>query len=350
MTKAIFFLPVKEKFIKKWEYYSVDLDMLQDTFSEVIICQTNREFLKALFSNNFDFIFCWWWHKSLIPLVVGKIIRVPVYMLGAVHMYDESGDTDFFSHSIYYRIFLRIAWKFSSVNLFMSKSQYRQITSHALVNNPTLLQSSLTKEYNQDNLIVDKHRLNFNKKTKLLSILWMTQGTLKRKSIYEILDALVICIDEGFNNFEWTIAGAYGDGSQNLENRISELNLENYINIYYDISNDTKLDLYKSNDLYLQPSYYEGFGNAVLEAMSYGMPAVVSRNTAQAEVIGNSGFMVEEIEGKFIAKVLQHYFNFSDEDRIIQRELVSAVVKERHLYEIRTKKFHEILKNHNHLF
>jgi glycosyltransferase involved in cell wall biosynthesis len=232
----------------------------------------------------------------------------------------------------------------------MSKSQYRQITSHALVNNPTLLQSSLTKEYNQDNLIVDKHRLNFNKKTKLLSILWMTQGTLKRKSIYEILDALVICIDEGFNNFEWTIAGAYGDGSQNLENRISELNLENYINIYYDISNDTKLDLYKSNDLYLQPSYYEGFGNAVLEAMSYGMPAVVSRNTAQAEVIGNSGFMVEEIEGKFIAKVLQHYFNFSDEDRIIQRELVSAVVKERHLYEIRTKKFHEILKNHNHLF
>jgi glycosyltransferase involved in cell wall biosynthesis len=178
----------------------------------------------------------------------------------------------------------------------------------------------------------------------------MTQGTLKRKSIYEILDALVICIDEGFNNFEWTIAGAYGDGSQNLENRISELNLENYINIYYDISNDTKLDLYKSNDLYLQPSYYEGFGNAVLEAMSYGMPAVVSRNTAQAEVIGNSGFMVEEIEGKFIAKVLQHYFNFSDEDRIIQRELVSAVVKERHLYEIRTKKFHEILKNHNHLF
>jgi glycosyltransferase involved in cell wall biosynthesis len=350
MSKAIYFVPVKEKFIKKWEYYSVDLDMLEDTFSEVIICQTNREFLKALFSNKIDFIFCWWWHKSLIPLIAAKIIRVPVYMLGAVHMYDESGDRDFFSHSTFYRAFLRIAWRFASVNLFMSKSQFRQITSHASVNYPALLQSSLTKQYNQDNLVVDKHHINFSKKIRLLSILWMTKGTIKRKSIYEILDALVICIDEGFKNFEWTIAGAYGDGSSNLEDRISELNLKDYVNVHYDISNNTKLDLYKSSDLYLQPSYYEGFGNAVLEAMSYGMPAVVSRNTAQAEVIGNSGFMVEELEGKFIAKTIQNFFNLSNEDRIIQRELVSMVVKERHLYETRTKKFHEILKNHNHLF
>tara|TARA_B110000114_G_C15050669_1_gene381126 strand:- start:759 stop:1454 length:696 start_codon:yes stop_codon:yes gene_type:complete len=230
----------------------------------------------------------------------------------------------------------------------MSKSQYRQITSHEAVNNPSLLQSSLTKEYNQNNL-APHHQIIPNRKIKLLSILWMTKGTVKRKSIYEILDALVICINEGVINFEWTIAGAYGDGSQDLEDRISALNLKNYVNIHYDISNDTKLDLYKSHDLYLQPSYYEGFGNAVLEAMSYGMPAVVSRNTAQAEVTGNSGFIVEEIDARFIAEIIKNFLDFSDEERAKQNELVSIIVKERHLYEIRTKKFQEILKYHNHL-
>lgn len=68
--------------------------------------------------------------------------------------------------------------------------------------------------------------------------------------------------------------------------------------------NETKNEMYQEADLYFQPSTYEGFGNSVLEAMSYGTPAIVSGLTAQPEVVKDSGYVLREISEDWIYKVI----------------------------------------------
>ena len=57
-------------------------------------------------------------------------------------MYDESGAKDFFTKSPLFRLTNRLTWRLADATLFISSSQYRQITSHEFVRNPIILKSS----------------------------------------------------------------------------------------------------------------------------------------------------------------------------------------------------------------
>jgi glycosyltransferase involved in cell wall biosynthesis len=50
--------------------------------------------------------------------------------------------------------------------------------------------------------------------------------------------------------------------------------------------------LYKMADLFVLPSRYEGFGMCIVEAMSYGVPAVVTDTSCIREVVGDAAMMV----------------------------------------------------------
>ena len=345
---VIYYAPVQKKYFEQWEYYQVDLDMLESIFSKVIVCHNTWSFLKAIIFSRVSLVYCWWWHQSVLCIVISRLLSTPVYVTGAVHMYDESGAPDFFTKGILYRLACRISWRLASKNLFISKSQYRQICSHESVNNPSLLKSSLNESYDVSRCTSATQIKKNEVKIRMLTIVWMTKDQLKRKSVYETLDAISWLVKNGHTDFEWTVAGGANSGTDDLVKRIKQLNLEKYVVLHPDISNATKLSLYENADIYIQPSYYEGFGNAVLEAMSFGIPAVVSRNTAQAEVIGESGFVVEEIDGIAIANVLSKYLKSSDADRRVMREKVSQTILERHLFEYRVEMFYKIYKTDMH--
>ncbi len=336
---VIFFAPVEKQYFSKWEYYQVDLEMLELSFSEVIVCHSYWVLIKALLFRRPRLVYCWWWHRSAICVLLSRLFRVPVYITGAVHMYDESGAPDFFSKSVIYKLACRISWRLATRNLFISKSQYRQICSHEKIHNPSVLMSSLRHSYKPVKISESMPIRDGEVKISLLTIVWMTKYQLKRKSIFETLEGLALLLDSGVTNFEWIIGGGKDNGSAMLEDRINQLKLENHVFMRFDLSDSEKSELYGNADLYIQPSYYEGFGNAVLEAMSFGVPAVVSRNTAQAEVIGDSGLVVEEIDAESIAHTLEKYIKFSSAERFAMRTKVHEVISDRHLFERRLQQF-----------
>jgi glycosyltransferase involved in cell wall biosynthesis len=67
-------------------------------------------------------------------------------------------------------------------------------------------------------------------------------------------------------------------------------------------SQDLLKNLYKESQVYIQPSTYESFGLCILEAMSSGRPVVAFKVGGIPEVIGDSGFLVNNKKG-FIHKV-----------------------------------------------
>jgi len=52
--------------------------------------------------------------------------------------------------------------------------------------------------------------------------------------------------------------------------------------------------LYHEADVFAYPSWYEGFGLPVLEAMAAGTPVLTARNSALAEVAGDAALLVDE--------------------------------------------------------
>lgn len=71
--------------------------------------------------------------------------------------------------------------------------------------------------------------------------------------------------------------------------------------------------LYSGALCFAYPSYFEGFGLPVLEAMQCGVPVIAGNRTSLPEVIGNAGLMFDPLEEAEIAKSLREMIENSDQ-------------------------------------
>lgn len=331
--KILYYLPVDEKYIADWEYYRVDSEALHDLFDEVVVCNSLRRVLSSW--RGADAIYCWWWHTSVPVILLGRLLGIPTAVTGAIHMFDLSGARDYYSGSLPFRLANTIGLRFADANLFISQDQFRQVTSHLSVNNPSVVRSSLGKVQALSREAVLTARRGIReaaagkRKTSFLSIVWQTRAQLQRKGIWETLDAMALLKADGGRPFEWIVAGKEADGTELLRAKVRELGLSNEVTVLTDVSAAKKSELYLGADLYIQTSWCEGFGNAVLEAMSHGAPALVSRYTAQPEGVGDGGLIAMDITPASLAVKLRE-FAALDEDgrRKLSEEALSRALTE----------------------
>jgi glycosyltransferase involved in cell wall biosynthesis len=71
------------------------------------------------------------------------------------------------------------------------------------------------------------------------------------------------------------------------------------------VSNERRAALYASACLLVLPSFEEGFGLPVLEAMALGIPVVASAAGALPEVVGDAGVLVEPADTPGLAQAMQ---------------------------------------------
>jgi glycosyltransferase involved in cell wall biosynthesis len=81
---------------------------------------------------------------------------------------------------------------------------------------------------------------------------------------------------------------------------------------------DAELDCLMQQALFLvYPSFYEGFGIPVLEAMQVGTPVITSSTTAMPEVAGNAALLVDPSDINAIAEAMSRLLK----DEVLRREL-----------------------------
>ena len=95
------------------------------------------------------------------------------------------------------------------------------------------------------------------------------------KQIYP--DIIYICI-------------GYGDEEQNIKKLVKELNLEEQVMFFKDISNELKNSLLAKSNIFVMPSIIykksvEGFGIAYVEAAQYGVPSIGGVDGGAADAI-----------------------------------------------------------------
>lgn len=89
------------------------------------------------------------------------------------------------------------------------------------------------------------------------------------------------------------VAGKKGWLYEDVFRIVDELSIGDRVIFTYEVNDDELKYLYKNAYLLVYPSFYEGFGLPPLEAMSYGIPCVVSNSTSIPEVVGDAAILVD---------------------------------------------------------
>jgi glycosyltransferase involved in cell wall biosynthesis len=90
-----------------------------------------------------------------------------------------------------------------------------------------------------------------------------------------------------------------GKARNNTVELIKSLDLTNNIRYVTANSEEDLVHLYNAADVFAFPSFYEGFGLPVLEALACGTPVVASNRTSIPEIVGEAGVLVdpEDVRG-----------------------------------------------------
>jgi len=90
-----------------------------------------------------------------------------------------------------------------------------------------------------------------------------------------------------------------------IKAKVKELGLENNVEFPGFVPQEKLIELYRKALVFVYPSYYEGFGFPVLEAMASGTPVVSSNASSLPEVGGDAVTYVDPFDVEGIAKEIE---------------------------------------------
>jgi glycosyltransferase involved in cell wall biosynthesis len=293
MKTALFYCNDSIDNILSMEYYRQDIKALESLGYRVKICTRYRD----LFCR-FDLMFVWWWTYALFPVVIAKLFNRPSLITGTFNFRFEKNfkGVDFFNRPWYQRLLIFLAVKITDVNLFVSKKEFNEVNSHFNLIGSYYFPHAVGSEY----FSVDKN----SSRSGLLNIAWSGLDNLKRKGVWDILEAMRLLKDRRVS-LSLTLAGKHGDGHHFLQQRIIELDLEDCVLLIGEVTPSEKLSLFECAKLYLQPSYFEGFGLATAEAMAAGCCVITCDVGEVRNVVADCAYYVKPGRPSELADAIQ---------------------------------------------
>lgn len=116
-------------------------------------------------------------------------------------------------------------------------------------------------------------------------------GFSPRKNIIGLLDAFSK-VSRQIKDLNLIIIGQHGLSYELYKNHAAKLNISDKVLFPGFIPVEHMPIFYNASELFVYPSFYEGFGLPPVEAMSCGIPVIASNITSLPEVLGNSALLV----------------------------------------------------------
>lgn len=118
-------------------------------------------------------------------------------------------------------------------------------------------------------------------------------GTLEpRKNLGALLDAWERLVGAGSPLPRLRVVGSVRPGGEEWVKRLTEAPLARHVDYVGYVAAGDRRALYEGARLLVLPSFHEGFGLPVLEAMAMGVPVITSDRGALPEVAGDAGVIV----------------------------------------------------------
>jgi glycosyltransferase involved in cell wall biosynthesis len=131
-------------------------------------------------------------------------------------------------------------------------------------------------------------------------------GTIEpRKNPLLLIKAFELLCDSSKEKLRLVIGGGYGWGIDEIRRVIENSGQRQRITVTgYLPRNDIEL-FYKESDVLVFPSYYEGFGLPIVEAMAIGLPVITASRSSMPEVGGDAAIYFENDDPGELAELMK---------------------------------------------
>ena len=134
-------------------------------------------------------------------------------------------------------------------------------------------------------------------------------GTHGYKNLGGAIRALALVRRAGHPDICLVIAGQPGAVGQDIHRTVDKLGLNEHVIFTGFFPGEELKHLYGCAELFLFPSFYEGFGLPILEAFACGVPVVSSRSGSLPEVAGDAALLADADDTKEIASAVIKVLN-----------------------------------------
>jgi glycosyltransferase involved in cell wall biosynthesis len=302
--RVCFFARVRDRsLLDRVEFYKQDIDILRELGYEVAIATRWREIPLDV-----DFYFIWWWQWGFLPMWKSVFRRRPCLVTGTFDFKWPMGTGDYIHRPAWQQWLMRYALRRAAANVFVSELEYQEVSRALAVTNPLYIPHVVDTEIFR---LGSQPRQDF-----ALTVASMNRGNSFRKCVPEIVRAIPL-VRQKHPEMRFVIAGEKGSEFPALEKLARELGVREQVEFPGVITREHKIDLMQRCKIYISPSWYEGFGLTILEAMSCGAPVISSPAGAVPEVVGDAGLLVDGTSPEAIAAAVNRYL----EDDALREEL-----------------------------
>lgn len=296
-----FFAGVKERrLLELIEWYKIDIEILKRLGFDVKIATNWKEI-----SWNADLYFVWWPTKGIVPILISKLLKKPAILVagGSEIVNSIKLKYDFNTSNPLKKLSIISSLRFSDKILCISKFSMKEIFSIPLAG------KKIGEKTETVYLCVDTQKYDYcynreNNKNIILTISRLDEDHIYRKCIFSIISSAKILSKKNYN-LKFVILGEKGRGFGEVEKKVKELGLKETVKFTGMVPEDVKLRYFQRSLIYLQPTLHEGFGLAIAEAMSCGIPIVTSNRGSVPEVVGDAGIYIDPNNPKEIAEAIE---------------------------------------------
>ena len=181
-----------------------------------------------------------------------------------------------------------------------------------------------------------------NKVPKLLFL----SNLIESKGVFILLETLKVLNDNGIA-FHCNFVGGEGDiSSKQLNQKINDLNLQEYVTYLGKKYGDDKYEIFQSSDIFVFPTHYhnECFPIVLLEAMMFGLPVISTNEGGIPDIVkdGETSFVIDKQNPNQLAEKIKWFID-NPEEAILMGEKGREHFLENYTLEIFENRLTQIL-------
>lgn len=147
-------------------------------------------------------------------------------------------------------------------------------------------------------------------------------GTIEpRKNLIGLFKAYALLPPSFQEKYPLVVVGAKGWNMGKTYDAFNALKLNDKVKLLGYVTDSVLAKLYKEAAVFIYPSFYEGFGLPILEALSFGTPVVTSNVSSLPEVAGKAAMLIDPEKPAEITRAIQE---ITDHQNIVENLKVEA--------------------------
>lgn len=243
--------------------------------------------------------------KETVPLKMSKPVIITAYDLFFLKHYSEFKQHISFKARLHYQLAARYAFKKADKILCISEDCKKDlieicgIDSHKIVNTYLGYDSSVFFLRPIEEMVAVRNKYGITEEyfVNISSVFWA------RKNVMGVLKAFLELCKKGYNQ-QLLMIGQKGSGYPEMQTFIKNNQLQNKVRCLFAISHHEIAALLNGATGLVFPSFHEGFGLPIIEAMAAHCPVITSCSSAMQEVTQDAGLLVDPYSSRSIAEAM----------------------------------------------